>query len=105
MLAYLEQSLDLPHVIEHDRFEAGTEGRPGIVMISPQMTTTNPAPALRRTSRTGTEWPRCRFPRRFGSVVKLYCVFAIQTGKLPYPAASILSADCGFWRLPKPRPL
>ncbi len=32
---------------------AGTRGRPGIVMISPQMTTTNPAPAARRTSRTG----------------------------------------------------
>ncbi len=27
-------------------------------------------------------------PRQFGSVVKLYCVFAIQTGKWPYPAAS-----------------
>ena len=31
---------------------AGTLGRPGIVMISPQMATTNSAPAESRTSRT-----------------------------------------------------
>ena len=49
----------------------GTLGRPGIVMISPQIATTNPAPALRRTSRTGTEKP-VGAPRRSGSVVKLY---------------------------------
>jgi hypothetical protein len=32
---------------------AGTLGRPGIVMISPQIATTNSAPAESRTSRTG----------------------------------------------------
>ena len=32
---------------------AGTLGRPGMVMISPQIATTNSAPAERRTSRTG----------------------------------------------------
>ena len=36
---------------------AGVRGRPGMVMISPQMATIKPAPADRRTSRTGTEWP------------------------------------------------
>ena len=54
----------------------------GIVMISPQMATTKPAPALRRTSRTGTEWP-VGAPRTVGSVVNEYWVFAMQTGKLP----------------------
>ena len=33
---------------------AGTLGNPGIVIISPQMATMNPAPAARRTSRMGT---------------------------------------------------
>ena len=32
---------------------AGTFGKPGIVMISPQIATTNSAPADNRTSRTG----------------------------------------------------
>src|SRR6201996_8631786 len=32
---------------------AGTRGRPGMVMMSPQIATTKPAPADRRTSRTG----------------------------------------------------
>ena len=50
---------------------AGLRGRPGMVMISPQTTTTNPAPALSRTSRTGSECP-VGAPRRLGSVVKLY---------------------------------
>ncbi len=31
---------------------AGCLGRPGIVMMLPQTMTTNPAPALKRTSRT-----------------------------------------------------
>ena len=62
--------------------EAGFDGSPGIVIISPQITTIKPAPALSLTSRTGTEWP-VGAPLLFGSVVKLYCVLAIQTGKLP----------------------
>ena len=33
---------------------AGTLGNPGIVIISPQIATINPAPAARRTSRMGT---------------------------------------------------
>ena len=33
---------------------AGTLGNPGIVIISPQIATMNPAPAARRTSRMGT---------------------------------------------------
>ena len=33
---------------------AGSLGNPGIVIISPQMATMNPAPAARRTSRMGT---------------------------------------------------
>ena len=33
-------------------FAAGTRGRPGIVMMSPQIATTNSAPADSRTSRT-----------------------------------------------------
>jgi hypothetical protein len=50
-----------------------------MVMISPQMTTMNSAPAERRTSRTGTTW-LLGAPLRFGSVEKLYWVLAMQTG-------------------------
>src|SRR5207237_228735 len=35
---------------------AGTRGRPGMVMISPQTATTNSAPAESRTSRTSMVW-------------------------------------------------
>ena len=35
-------------------FAAGTFGSPGMVMMSPQIMTTNSAPAARRTSRTLT---------------------------------------------------
>ena len=59
----------------------------GMVMISPQITTTKPAPALSRTSRTGTECP-VGAPRRVGSVEKEYCVFAMQIGSFPYPCSS-----------------
>ena len=61
---------------------AGTFGRPGMVMISPQMATMKPAPAERRTSRTGMVWP-VGAPRWLGSVVNEYCVLAIHTGSLP----------------------
>ena len=45
----------------------GTFGRPGMVMISPQITTTKPAPAESRTSRTGTRVPgRRAAPVRVG---------------------------------------
>ena len=50
---------------------AGLLGRPGIVMISPQIATTKPAPADSRTSRIGMLCP-VGAPRRLGSVVKLY---------------------------------
>ena len=50
---------------------AGTFGKPGMVMISPQMTTTNSAPAERRTSRTGIV-KSFGAPLRSGLVVKLY---------------------------------
>ena len=53
-----------------------------MVMICPQIATMNPAPADSRTSRTGTVWP-VGAPRRFGSVENEYCVFAMQTGRLP----------------------
>ena len=42
-------------------------------MISPQITTMNPAPAESRTSRTGMVCP-VGAPRRFGSVEKEYWV-------------------------------
>ena len=63
---------------------AGTFGRPGMVIMSPQIATTNSAPAESRSSRTGTSWPSGA-PLREGSVEKLYWVFAMQTGKWPYP--------------------
>ncbi len=53
-----------------------------MVMTSPQITTTKPAPADSLTSRTGTVWP-VGAPRKFGSVEKDYWVLAMQTGRLP----------------------
>ena len=68
-------------------FAEGILGRPGMVMISPVRATMNSAPADNRTSRRATLWPVGAF-FRFGSVEKDYCVLAMQTGKLPNPAAS-----------------
>src|SRR5262249_45116513 len=65
----------------------GTRGRPGIVMMSPQIATTNPAPADSRTSRTGSVKPSGA-PMTDGSAVKLYCVLAMHTGTWPKPAFS-----------------
>ena len=65
-------------------FAAGTRGSPGIVMMSPQIATTNSAPADSRTSRTPTMWP-LGAPLALGSVVKLNWVLAMQTGKWPKP--------------------
>ena len=42
----------LPSGADVDESAAGTRGRPGMVMISPQIATTNSAPAESRTSRT-----------------------------------------------------
>jgi hypothetical protein len=39
-----EQAFDQPSSFSRIVSEAGTRGRPGIVMISPQITTTKPAP-------------------------------------------------------------
>ena len=60
----------------------GTLGRPGMVMTSPQIATTNSAPAESRTSRMGTTW-WLGAPLRLGSVEKEYCVLAMQMGNLP----------------------
>ena len=57
----------------------GTFGNPGMVMMSPQIITTNSAPAARRTSRTFTTCPEGA-PRSCGSVENEYCVFATQIG-------------------------
>ena len=53
-----------------------------MVMISPQIATTNSAPAESRTSRTVTTWS-LGAPFMSPFVVKLYCVLAMQTGALP----------------------
>jgi hypothetical protein len=60
----------------------GTRGRPGMVMISPQITTTKPAPGRQPHLAHRHVWP-VGAPRRFGSVEKEYCVLAMQTGRLP----------------------
>ena len=57
----------------------GSRGRPGMVIMSPQTTTTKPAPAESRTSRTCSSWPDGA-PSEVGSVEKEYCVLATQTG-------------------------
>ena len=58
---------------------AGTRGKPGMVMMSPQIATTNPAPADRRTSRTANTWPSGA-PITEGSSVKLNWVLATRPG-------------------------
>ena len=73
---------------------AGTFGSPGIVIIAPQTTTTNPAPLDNLTSLTGNVWPKGA-PFNFGSVEKLYWVLAIHTGNLPNPDFSIMFI-CSF---------
>ena len=66
---------------------AGTLGRPGIVMIAPQITTINSAPEDNLTSLIGKTCPEGA-PFKFGSVEKLYCVLATHIGRLPYPCSS-----------------
>ena len=61
------------------RADAGSLGKPGMVMMSPQIMTTNSAPAARRTSRTFTMWPDGA-ARNFGSVENDYWVWATHTG-------------------------
>ena len=73
--------------------DAGILGNPGIVIISPQTTTINSAPEDNRTSLTGRTWP-VGAPFKFGSVEKLYCVLAIQTGSSPYPFSSKSFSCC-----------
>ena len=58
-----------------------------MVMISPQIATTNSAPAESRTSRTGMMWS-VGAPLESGLVEKLYWVLAMHTGNLPHPIAS-----------------
>ena len=69
----------------------GTLGNPGIVIIDPQITTTNSAPLDNLTSLTFKLCP-IGAPFNLGSTEKLYCVLAIQIGKFEYPAFSILSS-------------
>ena len=61
---------------------AGTLGRPGIVIISPHITTINSAPLESLTSLIGILCSEGA-PFNEGSVEKLYCVFATQIGKFP----------------------
>src|SRR5262249_39359551 len=67
----------LPSVPTSMASAAGTLGRPGIVMISPQIATMNSAPAESRTSRTVTTWS-VGAPLRSPLVVKLYWVLAMH---------------------------
>ena len=56
---------------------AGFRGRPGIVMTPPVRTTTNSAPAERRTSLTGMMCP-VGAPFRFASSAKEYLVWVVE---------------------------
>ena len=59
--------------------------------MSPHTTTTKPAPADSRTSRT---WSSCPLgaPTDVGSVENEYCVLATHTGSPPNPSRSIRSS-------------
>ena len=76
------------------RSAAGDLGSPGIVIISPVRTTTNPAPAEIFTFFIVTVKP-LGAPSFVGSSEKDYCVFAIQTGSLSKPRA-VSAAICFF---------
>ena len=65
---------------------AGTFGSPGMVIISPESATTNPAPALTLTLRMVSVKPSGA-PSFCGSSEKDYCVLAMQTGILPQPSS------------------
>ena len=66
---------------------AGELPKPGIVLISPQIGYTNPAPIEARTSRTGNVQPvGAPFNEESEEIER--CVLAIQTGKFPNPLAS-----------------
>ena len=69
------------------RSDAGADGNPGIVMMSPSSGVTKPAPADTRTSCTGTRNPDGH-PRRFGSCEIDSCVFAMQTASPSRPQAA-----------------
>ena len=69
-------------------FAAGTLGRPGIVIIDPQITIINSAPLESLISLIGKTWP-VGAPFRLGSVEKLYWVLATQIGYLPKPSSCI----------------
>ena len=73
------------------RSAAGTFGNPGMVMMLPQMTTTNSSPWAGRTSRMGRTWPEGA-PFRLGSAEKDVNL-RMQTGKWLYPSLS-----CANWR-------
>jgi hypothetical protein len=92
------QNKSITPTIRNDRLEQaddatsmeladGTLGRPGMVMISPQIATMNSAPAESRTSRTGMLKP-VGAPLASGLVENEYCVLAMQTGSLPKPISS-----------------
>ena len=71
-----------PLLLSLMEWAAGTRGKPGIVMRSPQTAPMNSAPLASRTSRIGMVYPSGA-PVRDGSAEKLYGVFAKQTGKSP----------------------
>ena len=71
------------------RVAAGSFGRPGIVMMSPQIITTNSAPAASRISRMLTTW-FSGAPRNYGSVENDIWVLATHTGSRPWPSSSSL---------------
>ncbi len=64
------------------RVAAGSFGRPGIVMMSPQIITMNSAPAASLISRMLTTWFDGA-PRSCGSVENEYWVLATHTGRRP----------------------
>ena len=63
-----------------------TFGRPGMSIMLPEMTTTNPAPAESEALLTLSVQP-VGAPRRFGSSDSEYCVLAMQTENFSYPHA------------------
>lgn len=65
----------------------GRVGSPGIFEMSPQITTTNPAPAEMKMSFTTTLKP-VGAPLTVGSAVNEFDVFAMQTGSLLNPFQS-----------------
>jgi hypothetical protein len=95
-----EEADHAPLLVEIDLLGRGHLGRPGMVMMSPQIITTNSAPAASRTSRTLITWPEAHPALRVGRerVLRLR-----HAHRVVAEAVLLQLLDPGFRTLPSAR--